>query len=153
MEAATVDTHPAEEPAAVRFRYLRDPLFLGCVALYVVNRWILKSIWADGFVHDHLNDLICIPFWVPMMLWTARRLGLRAHDGAPTASEIVVPLVVWSFVFEVWLPHTEALRGRTVGDPADVLWYAIGSMIGVVWWHWRAWTRLVCRRAGENDRT
>jgi hypothetical protein len=134
MEAA------ADRPAAAGFRYLRDPLFVLSVALYIVNRWILKSIWTDGFVHDHLNDLICIPFWVPIMLWAARRLGLRAHDGGPSAAEIVVPLLLWSVVFEVWLPHTESLRGRTVGDPADVLWYAVGALAAGGWWTFGAIT-------------
>ena len=40
----------------MRFRYLRDPLFLLSVATYFSNRLFLKSIWKDGFVHEHLND-------------------------------------------------------------------------------------------------
>ena len=47
----------------MRFLYLRDPLFLFCVTTYFVNRFILKSIWKTGFVHESLNDLTCIPFW------------------------------------------------------------------------------------------
>ena len=63
----------------MRFRYLRDPLFLACVVVYFVNRFVLKAVWEAGFVHTHLNDLICVPFWVPIMLWVERRsLKLRA---------------------------------------------------------------------------
>jgi magnesium chelatase family protein len=52
------------------------------------SRWILKSIWDSGFVHEHLNDLLCIPFWVPIMLYVQRRLGLRADDNSPRPGEI-----------------------------------------------------------------
>jgi hypothetical protein len=51
----------------VRFGYLRDPLFLVCLVTYFVNRLVLKSVWKDGFVHEHFNDLICVPFWVFMV--------------------------------------------------------------------------------------
>ena len=73
------------------FLYLRDPLFLLCVGLYFVNRFILKQIWLSGFVHEHLNDLICIPFWLPIMLFVQRRLRLRDGDESPRPSEIMSP--------------------------------------------------------------
>jgi len=120
----------------MRFRYLRDPLFLACVVVYVVNRFVLKQVWADGFVHEHLNDLICIPFWVPVMLWGERRVGLRRHDGPPEAVEVVVPLVLWSVVFELVLPQTEWFGSYCVADYQDVLWYAAGALGSAVWWRW-----------------
>jgi len=119
------------------FRYLRDRLFLLCFALYVVNRWGLKQVWHDGFLHEHLNDLICIPFWVPIMLWVQRRLGLRPHDAPPLAHEVVLPLVIWSFVFEVWLPTTSMFQGRSIGDPLDVLYYSLGALIAAIYWRWK----------------
>ena len=61
----------------MRFGYLRDPLFLVCVAAYFLNRFVFKAVWQTGFVHEHLNDLICIPFWVPIMLFAQRKLRLR----------------------------------------------------------------------------
>ena len=59
------------------FKYLRDPLFVACVVAYLVNRFAIKPAVVGGFFHDHLNDLICIPVWVPVMLWGMRRAGLR----------------------------------------------------------------------------
>lgn len=116
------------------FRYLRDWLFLACVAAYFVNRLVLKRVWASGFVHNHFNDMICIPFWVPIMLWMERRAGLRRHDGPPDAVEIVIPLVVWSWTFEVLLPGTGWLGPTFAADHRDVLWYAIGALGAAFWW-------------------
>lgn len=118
------------------FAYLRDPLFLVCVAAYLINRWVFKAIWADGFVHAHFNDLICIGFCAPPMLYVSRKLGLRRHDGPPDAIEIVVPLVIWSFVFELWLPYEPMFARWSVADANDIAWYAGGALVASVFWNW-----------------
>jgi hypothetical protein len=119
-----------------RFQYLRDPLFLACLTVYFVNRWILKSLWNGGFLHNHLNDLICIPFWVPIMLWGQRRLGLRESDGPPLSSEILIPLFIWSWFFEFVLPRTGLVGRRAVADHLDVLYYSLGSALAGAFWQW-----------------
>jgi hypothetical protein len=121
------------------FRYLRDPLFLFCLALYVANRYVFKRIWDDGFVHAHLNDLICMPLWVPIMLFVQRQLGLREDDAPPRAGEIVIPLVLWSWIFEVILPHTDLMRQHCIADPWDIVYYTLGALIAVIFWrsHYR----------------
>lgn len=118
------------------FRYLRDPLFLACVALYFVNRFVFKRIWTGGFVHEHFNDLICIPFWVPIMLWAQHRLGLRPRNGPPMGFELLVPLLVWSWVFELILPATGILGAYCVSDYRDILWYAVGTFLASTFWRW-----------------
>src|SRR5437660_1002902 len=120
----------------MRFRYLRDPLFLFCLLTYFVNRLVLKSVWQTGFVHEHLNDVICIPFWVPIMLFAQRRLGLRVSDARPRPGEIVIPLVLWSWVFEILLPATGWLGDRCVSDYLDVLSYAVGALAAGLFWRW-----------------
>ncbi len=132
----------------VRFLYLRDPLFLACLVLYFVNRWILKAIWTGGFVHDHLNDLICIPFWVPIMLWGQRRLGLRESDGPPLGSEIVLPLFVWSWEFEFLLPRSGLVGDRAGADYRDILYYSLGAALAASFWAWRYRTPSVPIRGG-----
>ena len=121
----------------MRFRYLRDPLFLLCVATYFVNRYVFKAIRQDGFAHEHLNDLICIPFWVPIMLFAQRKLGLRDGDERPRPSEIIVPLLVWSWLFEIILPQSALLGGSCVADPLDITYYSLGALLAGIFW--RGW--------------
>ncbi len=118
----------------MHFRYLRDPLFLCCVALYFVNRFLLKHLVGSGFVHDHLNDLLCLPFWIPIMVFLMRQARLRPDDGPPRGAEILVPLVLWSAIFELWLPHVPSFSHLATADPVDVLYYALGGLLASVVW-------------------
>ena len=122
------------------FKYLRDPLFLICVAVYLANRFILKPLFPWSFLRCYLNDLICIPFWLPPMLWLMRLTGCRASDEPPQAHEILIPLLLWSVCFEVILPWTDLFHGLDRADPKDVLWYAVGAMGSAVFW--RRWYQM-----------
>jgi hypothetical protein len=116
------------------FRYLRDPLFLFCLAAYFVNRYAIKPHVHGGFAHTSLNDLICMPFWIPIMLFGMRRLRLRSHDAPPTLAEILIPLFCWSYLFEIRLPQMHLGRVHATGDPSDVLCYTIGALIASLFW-------------------
>jgi hypothetical protein len=118
----------------MRFRYLKDPLFLFCVALYFINRWILKPYFPNDFSRDYLNDVICIPFWLPIMLFLMKVTRLRKHGGSPTASEILVPLVVWSWVFEAYLPFTTLFKHVETSDYMDIFSYTVGACFAAVFW-------------------
>lgn len=120
----------------MKFRYLRDPLFLLCIVAYFVNRWVLKGIWPAGFFHEHLNDLICIPFWVPIMLFVLRTLGLRETDEAPRAHELLIPLVIWSWLFEIALPRNTFFARWCVSDHQDILFYSLGAFVAALFWRW-----------------
>lgn len=116
------------------FRYCRDPLFVACFAVYWMN-WFLEGCHRSlPWFESYLNDVICIPFWVPIMLWANRKLGLRRHDGPPEASEIIIPLVIWAMVFEWILPHLANWKDLAVADPIDVLCYAIGAFVASAYW-------------------
>jgi hypothetical protein len=118
----------------MRFRYLRDPLLVGCVIVYFVNRFLIKRLIVGGFFHEHLNDLICIPFWVPIMVFLLRRAGLRRDDDPPHADEILIPLVMWSVIFELYLPHVKYFERLAVSDYADIFYYALGALAASVFW-------------------
>jgi hypothetical protein len=121
----------------MKFRYLRDPLFQFCIVVYFVNRWVLKHVWDSSFFHSYLNDLICIPFWVPIMLYAERKVGLRDTDGPPEAHEILIPLVLWSWVFEIVLPANPFFARYSVADHRDVMCYSLGAFLAAVFWRWR----------------
>lgn len=121
----------------MNFSYLRDPLFLLCVLVYALNRLVLKSASDWAFLHNHLNDLICIPFWVPFMLYAANKLGLRAHQSAPDAYEILVPIVMWSVVFEIVLPQQSRFASYAVADHVDVFYYCLGGLLAGAFWSLR----------------
>lgn len=118
----------------MRFRYLKDPLFVFCVALYFVNRWIIKPYFPNEFSRDHLNDVICIPFWVPIMLFLLKKARLRSSETPPTASEMLIPLVMWSWLFEAVLPFRPFFKHLATSDYLDVFSYTVGACIaGAVW--------------------
>ena len=120
-----------------QFGYLRDPLFLVCVCTYLANRFWFKPNCDFIFIHCYLNDVICIPFTIPPMLWLLRRLGLRFHDEPPTFTEIAIPLLMISWAFEIYFPNTAMFREVTFADPWDIVAYTIGAVAaGAFWFYW-----------------
>ncbi len=119
------------------FSYLRDPLFLVCFTAYWVHRWLAAHGLSTPLLRAHLNDVICVPFFVPIMLWFNKRFGLRRHDGPPDAIEIVVPLIIWSALFEIVIPLERDWHVPTIADPKDVLSYCLGAMVAAAFWRWR----------------
>ena len=118
----------------MKFKYLSDPLFLCCVALYLLNRMVLKVVFRVEFFHCYLNDVICVPFLVPPMLFAARILRMRSHDQRPLTHEIFVPMIVWALMYEIVLPESANWREHVVSDPYDVLSYATGACIASYVW-------------------
>lgn len=126
-----------------RFLYWRDPLCMACFGLYWLNRLVIKPMTPAVFFHSYLNDVICLPCFLPLALFVARKIGLRRHDGPPTAFELATYFVTWSFVFEFVGPRLPALYPRTVGDPLDVLAYAVGTATGALAWWSPIYQRLI----------
>lgn len=118
----------------MRFRYLTDPLFLFCFHLYFVNRFILKPYFPNSFSRDSLNDVICIPFWVPIMLFLMQKTRLRQDDAPPKGSEIIIPLIIWSWVFEAYLPFVPFFKHLATSDYQDIFSYTIGALISAIFW-------------------
>lgn len=115
----------------IRFRYLRDPLFLtGCLA-YSINRWVLMPAFHSPFLHRHFNDLWLIPCALPPVLRLYRLLGLRDHDGMPGLDEIAGHLVLWSILCELVGPM---FVHHARGDILDVAAYAAGAIVAGVYW-------------------
>lgn len=130
------------------FLYVRDPVFLTALALYLLNRFLFKPMEGPhgGFFHSYVNDLLCIPFCLPPCLRAYRAIGVRTHDQVPTRFEMLTHLIVWSLTFEVFAPRVGGIYAWTVGDPLDVVAYAIGAaIVGAIWGAFRT-------RAGSASR-
>jgi hypothetical protein len=118
----------------MRFKYLLDPLFLGCLLAYFFNRMVLKTVSSHSFFRDYFNDVICVPLLVPPMLLVARILHLRSHDDPPLPHEVFVPTIVWAIMYEIVLPASSDWGGNAISDPYDVLAYVIGACIALPVW-------------------
>ncbi len=117
---------------AVRpFRYLADPLFIVCCALYALNRWEIRPHTHITIFHSWFNDVLLIPCALPPVLWLHRLTGLRDHDRPPTARELFAHWLGWSILFEFVCPR---FMPHTTGDPWDVVAYAAGAVVAYFWW-------------------
>jgi len=124
----------ALEPAAQgTFRYALDPLCLGALALYLVNRLLIKPHLPaySAFFHGHLDDTLLVPVALPVFLCVYRLLGLRPDNAAPRWWEIAAHLAVWSLFFKWFGPH---VLHRSVYDPVDLACYAGGGVIAWLLW-------------------
>lgn len=112
------------------FRYFGDPAFVVACLLYVLN----SGWWADQggwFFRSYFNDLLLIPCALPGILWLHARLGWRCREAYPTLSEVAGHLCVWALVAEGLGPIFFA---NAVGDPWDVLAYAVGAVAALAFW-------------------
>ncbi|HEX4072465.1 MAG TPA: hypothetical protein VHX68_14890, partial [Planctomycetaceae bacterium] len=101
------------------------------------NRWGIKPLVVGGFFHDHFNDLICIPIFVPLMVFGAQVAGLRDRDDPPRFLEIIIPLIIWSVLFEVVLPQNASWGRGMTADYKDVTYYAFGAFASSLFWAYR----------------
>lgn len=113
-----------------------DRLFWACAALYFINRFFLKSVFSAAFFHSYLNDLICVPIWIPVMITLMKSFGLRDDDSPPHAFETLIAIVIWSIVFEILLPETVFFQNWATSDHQDILFYALGGVIATIYWQW-----------------
>jgi hypothetical protein len=121
-----------------RFRYWRDPVCLGAVAIYLLNRFVVKPATGDpgDFWHCYANDVLCLPVWLPVALWLQRLLRVRTHDLPPTLGEIALHWLLWSLFFEGLGPSLQGVFPNAVADPWDVVAYAAGG--GIAAWLWKS---------------
>jgi hypothetical protein len=85
-------------------------------------------------VHGYLNDLLCLPLFLPLILFVQKLLRLRRHDDPPRLWETVQHAIIFSVIFEVILPRYPQYF-RTTADPLDALAYLVGGL--VAWLIWR----------------
>jgi hypothetical protein len=131
---------PAEKGGT--FGYWRDPVFLVCLAVYVVNRLLIKPSLHhySPLFHGHLNDTLTVPVALPIYLFVYRKIGFRPDDEPPRWWEVLLHAIVWDVFFEWFGPR---VLHHGVYDPID-----IGCLLGgglVAWIIWSG-TRLIRAR-------
>ena len=55
-------------------------------------------------------------------------------DAPPHAEEILIPLAMWSAIFELYLPRVGFFQSLVVSDHSDIVWYAVGALVASVVW-------------------
>lgn len=121
-----------------KFRYIADPICIVAAAAYILGRCVLRPHGVGGWlVHDYLNDFLCLPLFLPMILGLQRLLRLRRHDMPPRLWEVLQHWVVFSVIFEAVLPRYPHIW-RTTADPWDVVAYLVGGLVA-----WTIWQRRV----------
>ncbi len=123
-----------------RFGYWRDPVFLACLGVYVLNRAVIKphlphySPLLDG----HLDDTLTVPVALPLYLLAYRLIGLRPDDEPPRWWEVALHLAVWELFFKWFGPF---VLHRAVYDPVDMGCIAAGGLMAWLLWQRGSWLR------------
>jgi len=120
----------------VRYQAFHDPIFWFGVALYLLNKFWLQSHFQSAFLKGYVTDLLAIPIGLPILIWLFQKLELRG-ELAPRIWEVLALVLVCSLLFEVILPPISTFEKFGDGDILDVLAYAVGGVIGIVWWKLR----------------
>jgi hypothetical protein len=120
--------------ASRSFRYLADPVCIFSLALYALNRHVLKPHHIGGwFTHGYFNDVLCLPLFVPVILYAQHLVGVRKHFGYPRFWEIALNWAVFTIVFQLIIPKYPKTF-IAAGDPYDILAYFAGGAIAGIYW-------------------
>jgi hypothetical protein len=134
---------PSSGVRSERFRYVLDPLCIESVLIYLVGRWYLRPQHIGGaFTQGYLNDVLCLPLFLPVILMGQRLIKLRNHDHPPKLWEMLQHWVIFSIVFEVIIPRYPAIW-RSTADPLDVIAYLAGGLVGWIFWNRAMFVRLL----------
>lgn len=117
-----------------RFGYWLDPVFLICLAGYVVNRMVIKPSLHhySPLFHGHFDDTLTVPVALPIFLLVYRWIGFRPDDEPPRWWEVAPHVAVWIVFFEWYGP---VVLHRGVADPIDSWCIAGGGLVAwLAWW-------------------
>jgi len=105
---------------------LARPVFWVAVGLFAANRLLEFGGWAPAFARGYLDDLLCFPIVLTLVLCVQQML--RRDKGAYRLpfSHGLTALALYALVFEWMLPH---YWGLGTADARDVLAYGLGVLI------------------------
>lgn len=117
-----------------QFRYIRDPVFVVSVSLYLITKFIIleNGIFKPGFIASYFNDFLLVPVVLPILLFFCKKLNLRLVDIPPTFLELIIPLLIWSALFEFIFPY---FIPKGTADLLDILFYFLGGFLSWMIWN------------------
>ena len=104
---------------------LRHPLFLFCLVLFCLNQALEHAqvyIWP---LHTHLDDLLCLPLTLRMVLAVQRAYFKNPLLVLPVR-HIVFAVAAYSVCFELLFPLYKPIY---TADALDVLAYMLGGLV------------------------
>ena len=118
-------------------KLLGDPFWHVSLACYALHRCWQGFHTGSGWFDHYWNDLWMLPCALPLVLFLYQILGLRLCGAVPSGSEIFWHGMLLSLMAEVAGP---LLFEHAVGDPWDILAYAMGGGMLYCRWHIRELT-------------
>jgi hypothetical protein len=119
------------------FGYWRDPVFLVSLAIYVINRALIKPHLHpySPLFHGHLDETLTVPVALPIYLLVYRWIGFRPDDAPPRWWEVGLHAAVWMVFFKGFGP---VILHHGVADPIDDWCIAGGGLLAWALWRMQA---------------
>lgn len=96
-----------------------------CVLLALAERLGEAGGLAPRWASSHLDDLVCMPLVLGLILAVHRAAGRSGSWRLPFRHGLVVT-GIFAVVFEVLLPHWQA---NATADPVDIAAYGLGLLV------------------------
>src|SRR5690606_38000153 len=111
-------------------RNLLSPFFLACVMIYLAIKIAQQAqVKLPGVIQNYGADMLCMPivFWLILVIVRKFKKNNALYL---SVSVVLFVFIYWSVYFEYYLPSKNAMY---TGDIVDVLMYAFGSGIFLIW--------------------
>ena len=102
---------------------LRHPLFIGSVALFLLNQALQYLDWALPFLSSYGDDFVFLPILLTCALSINR---IRSSRYTLPGSHIFTAFLFISFFFEIVLPE---IKSDSVRDEFDLFAYGAGAAL------------------------
>ncbi len=101
-------------------------IFIFALLLFCTNQLIEGAGFFLPALHSYLDDLLCLPIVLTVILAVQRRFVLRTAAYTLPFSHTLLAVVLYGVLFEIILPH---FFRRGTADALDWLLYAAGGLI------------------------
>jgi hypothetical protein len=104
---------------------LRHPVFLVCVALFLINQALEQAGVFIPLLFSYLDDLLAMPIVLTIVL-AAERVYFRKENFVLPLGWVVGAVAAFSVFFELMLPP---FSQKHTADWLDVVAYTLGAVV------------------------